>query len=281
MNDAWPAEMSRLIETLLGPAPETTSPGGMSGASVQRLSGQGNTLILKRSGNPREWHVYTALGATLFDADVAIPEMYGEAVDGNTWWLLLEDVALPLPEDRRLAHPEVIAVLRNLHNIPGASLELPPDPYRPEWPPGMSAQALQLFDAPVARRLSEPLEQIRLASQPLFEPRCPISADPNPANWGLRDDDTPVLFDWERFTLGTPAIDLAISVPGLAAMDAFRAVSMEYAGHDRLATDIARAKVWSVIEFLGGYAAGKIEPSFDISALIERVPAWIMDDLEL
>src|SRR5690606_20320093 len=134
-------------------------------------------------------HVYTALGATLFDAGVAIPEMYGEAVDGNTWWLLLEDVARPMPGERRLADPEVIAILRNLHSIPASSLELPPDPYRPEWPAEMSRQALTLFDPPVAEALSDPLEQIRLASQPLFEPRCPISADPNPANWGLRDDD--------------------------------------------------------------------------------------------
>lgn len=84
-----------------------------------------------------------------------------------------------------------------------------------------------------------------------------------------------MLFDWERFTFATPALDLAICVPGLAGVDAFRTVSLAYAGHDRLTTDIARAKVWSVIEFLAGYAAGEVEPGFDIATLIERVPAWI------
>ena len=66
------------------------------------------------------------------------------------------------------------------------------------------------------------------ASQHLFRPVCAISGDPNPVNWGLRDDGTLALFDWERFGRCSPALDLAITVPGLGDETAYRAVATSY-----------------------------------------------------
>lgn len=96
-------------------------------------------------------------------------------------------------------------------------------------------------------------------AQSLFDPECPLSGDPNPANWGMRDDSSLVLFDWERYCLGTPALDLAITVPGLGDLANLRRVAAAYLHGEesqaprtpeRLAREIALAKVWSVVEFL-------------------------------
>ena len=55
-----------------------------------------------------------------------------------------------------------------------------------------------------------------------------ISGDPNPTNWSVREDGTVVLFDWERVGYGTPALDLAITVPGLGTPDDYRRVVEGY-----------------------------------------------------
>ena len=275
MQETWPTDIARQVARILGSEPQVSAPGVLSGSTVQRLTGNGASLILKQSDNSREWHVYTRLADLFSRNGINIPRLFAEAVSDNVWWLLLEDIKLELPAQRRLADVAVIQVLRNLHSLPVSGIDLPPNPYRPEWPEAMSRNALTLFEAPVAASLHEPLERIRRACAPLFEPHYPVSTDPNPANWGVRSDGTPVLFDWERFTLGTPPLDLAISVPGLGTCEDYRLVSRAYAGDDRLAAAIAHAKTWSVIEFLCGCASGEIEPAFDINALVHRVPEWI------
>lgn len=104
-----------------------------------------------------------------------------------------------------------------------------------------------------------------------------------PQTGGQRDDGTLVLFDWERCTRGSPAIDLAIAVPGLGSRAAFERVAAVYCGiapgidSRQLGFAIARSKVWSVIEFLAGYARGSIAPAFPVEPLLEDVPAWMSD----
>jgi hypothetical protein len=124
------------------------------------------------------------------------------------------------------------------------------------------------------------LAAMQQEAQPLFVPGVPISGDPNPLNWGLRDDGTAVLFDWERLTIATPALDLAIAVPGLGDWIAFRAVAAGYLGDareraDALARDIAAAKVWSVVELLAGVAAGAVTLSFPVERLTDTLPSWL------
>ena len=147
----------------------------------------------------------------------------------------------------------------------------------------MTESTLSLFDPATTPALATTLETIRAATLFLFEPRCLISGDPNPANWGLRDDGTLVLYDWERCTLGSPDIDLAITVPGLGSWAAFERVAAVYSDTvpqsdpRQLAVDIARAKVWSVIEFLAGYAQGTIAPAFPVELLLDEFSEWMMD----
>lgn len=247
----------------------------MSGANVVRLRGGGRSAVLKRSSTAVETCVYTDLAAQLRDAGIGLPELYAAWHGDGAWWLLLEDVPHPLPRERWEADPEQIAMLRRLHRIDARSLTTVPRTYRPEWPQAMTDAALSLFDPKTGARLNDTLAPIVERASRLFGPRCVISGDPNPANWGLRDDGSLVLFDWERCTLATPAIDLAITVPGLGSQAVFERVAAVYGSSSVRAQDIAHAKAWSVIEFLAGYARGDIEPSFQPGPLLEVVPAWL------
>ncbi len=139
-----------------------------------------------------------------------------------------------------------------------------------------------------ARRLAPILEDLRLSHQTLFAPQCWISRDPNPTNWGLRGDGTMVLYDWERFGKATPAVDLAITVPGLGERAVFQAVATAYLERDDRSLSLAAqeisfltqemivAKVWSIIEYLSGhYHAGTIARSTRIDTLLQQIPAWL------
>lgn len=236
-------------------------------------------MVRRFSNTPpaqNEWHVYTTLGGVLREAGVDLPHLYASTTEAGRYWLLIEDIAAPLPRDRWLADPQVTAMLARLHAIPPQHLELHRDRYMPDWSPGLDASALGLFGPDTEGQLSELLASIRTGSSHLFEPACLISADPNPANWGVRHDGSPVLFDWERCTLATPAIDLAISVPGLGDRSDYEKVAAYYPSrYEGLVDDIARAKVWVVIEFLAGYAAGTTNPTFDIAPLISAFPEWV------
>lgn len=72
-------------------------------------------------------------------------------------------------------------------------------------------------------------------------------------------------------------------VAGPRSRAAFERVAAVYSGSApqsdprQLASDIARAKVWCVIEFLAGYAQGTIAPAFPIELLLNEFPEWVRD----
>ncbi len=129
--------------------------------------------------------------------------------------------------------------------------------------------------------------RIRRESQDLFRPLCSISGDPNPTNWGLRQDRTPVLFDWERFGAGTLALDLAVTVTGLGNHAVHTTIARRYGRAwaeqettppwtaDRLAHEIGVAKVWSMVEFLAAHAGGDgVATREVVDHVLPALPAW-------
>jgi thiamine kinase-like enzyme len=220
---------------------------------------------------------------------MTLPRLLWSLDEANGCWLLLEDIPHRLPRERWGADLEVLSLLWQLHTLPLDASALPPGHYRPGWPEEMTRAALSLFAAATARELRPLLITARQAAEPLFRPLCPLSGDPNPRNWGLREDGQLVLYDWERFCFGSPAIDLAISVPGLGSSDAYRRTAERYlsASHHlvdaaavaQLTREICIAKVWSVVEFLAHVATGAAQPNFPIDALLDQVPAWLKTEL--
>lgn len=277
----WPDGIREYILDRFGPAPEVHQLGGMSNAAVVRIEGRGRSAVLKRSLSPVETHIYVAVSGPLRANGVRLPELYVSFQEDNTYWLLLEDIRHPFPRQRWEADVEQLEMLRRLHELASDAVDLPSDVYKPEWQPAMTERALSLFAPDVAARLNEVLPTIRAATLTLFESGCLISGDPNPANWGLWNDGTLVLYDWERCTRGAAAIDLAITVPGLGTRATFEKIAAIYSGFApgidprQLASDIASAKVWSVVEFLASYAQGSIVPTFSIETLLEDIPEWL------
>jgi hypothetical protein len=157
-------------------------------------------------------------------------------------------------------------------------------PYQAHWSDDMTEAAVA---AEQARGVRGRLLSIRERTQGLFTPLCCISGDPNPTNWGLREDGTVVLFDWERFGKGSPSLDIAISMPGLPSPDGQLEyqVASRYLEHwtadygepltsiESLAIDIRRAKVWSIVEFLGARAEGRLPES--AQATVTRLAEWL------
>jgi len=258
------------------------------GHAVWRVQSAKQSVIVKRSTHPRESIFYTMVAPTLAAVDIPLPHLEWSGRDADTFWLVLEDIPTPLPRVRWSADQEMLTVLHRLHHRLPLNLNLAFPSFEPDWSETMTNDALACFPSAQARRLAPILEDLRLSHQTLFAPQCWISRDPNPTNWGLRGDGTMVLYDWERFGKATPAVDLAITVPGLGERAVFQAVATAYLERDDRSLSLAAqeisfltqemivAKVWSIIEYLSGhYHAGTIARSTRIDTLLQQIPAWL------
>lgn len=282
----FPTALRAYFEQNYSPASVIETLSGMSGSFVYRVSFGKLAVIVKSSLRPQEATFYRDFAPHLREQGVAIPAAYWLGEANGQFWLVLENIPQPLPPERWNADPQVLEVLGRLHRA-----KLPPgldqtQLYKLEWTDTITDNALVLPGT-----ASEQVEPILQRWQPdfqhLFTPRVPISADPNPGNWGIRSDGSPVLFDWERFSLGTPAVDVAILIPGLPDKATFRQYAESYrkingseiaetGTLEEFARDVKIAKVWTVLEFLyiyttrqSGIAREKIE------YLCGRLPGWL------
>lgn len=261
--------------------------GGMSGAEVFRVRTAAASLIVKLRAKPAEVDFYQRIAPVLGRHGIPSPRLEGSGLADGAPWLVLEDIAQPLPSGGGDVDPALLAHLRRLHELPLSALPAPDDPFAPAWTAAMNAAALPTFPADRAGEMARTLDELRHEGRPLFRPRCWISGDPNPSNWGVQADGTLVLFDWERFGRGTPALDLAIAVPGLGGPAAYRSLAERYlAGDDpggcpaaaavvRLAREIALAKAWSVVEFLSSHREqGTAATQSVVDRLAPMLPGW-------
>jgi hypothetical protein len=284
----WPTAVDGYLRTRYGPPAAIVPLGGMSGARVFRVRFATGSVIAKATAGTAEAGFYERVAGALRRRGIPVPDMERSFAVGDDVWLILEDVPRPLSRERWGPDPEVLAVLARLHATTwGRPLGLP-GAFAPGWTEETTAAALSPFPTEVAAELADPLRGMRHESQGLFRPLCSISGDPNPTNWGARRDGTLVLYDWERFAAGTPALDLAIALPGLGDGAAYREAARGYRrawvaigdappwSSDRLAREIALAKVWSVVEFLATHAGGggaATRPVVD--HLLRTAPPWI------
>jgi Phosphotransferase enzyme family len=234
---------------------------GLSGAKVYRLSFAATKLVLKSSPNPREAEFYLTYAEMFSQAGVSLPHFYFAHSENSLNWLVLENIPHPLPQERWQADEQVLRVLANLHQIKHPVADAF-DFFQPKWTSEMSRVALSKLETASAKKFESRLEELRIEAQSLFKPTNFISGDTNPRNWGVRGEDSPVLFDWERIALGSAAIDVAIVIPGLPAIAAFELFARKYLRlspnfeanpTNDLPTFIRQlklAKLWTVIEFL-------------------------------
>lgn len=275
----WPAPIREHLESRGALLELRTLSGGMSGSRVYRAGFASGTVIVKAETHLRELAFYQDCAPPLQDR-LRTPRLYASSHHERACWLALEDVPTPLPRERWLADPVLIASLSALHDSDCRVNDTLA--FRPSWTRATTERALSCFTEAVQADLGPLLEPLRVESQPLFEPHHAISGDPNPMNWGVLTDGRPVLYDWGRLGLGTAALDLAITVPGLGEARDFERVARAYltlrgdpADVTRLARGIAVAKAWSIVEYLrevGNQPAGGVAR---LESLMRPIPDWL------
>lgn len=220
--------------------------GGLSGRMVVAVHGQRGSVVAKGPVTRVEVAVATDLVAPLARCGVRAPRTLAVVDSAGDDWLLMEHLPRALPRERWGADAQVLDVLWGLHSMPPALVEHLADRYRPRWDSSLTAAAGAALDADraTAGRLADLAER----AGNLFAADRVISGDPNPLNWRLDDHDRPVLVDWERITVASPAIDLAIVMPGLPDRHAADAAVVAYGDGALTADDILLAKAWSVVE---------------------------------
>lgn len=263
---------------------------GMSRSGVWRVRFAATSLIVKVSPSAFEARFYEEIAPSLRLAGVPIPDLELVLHEPDTHWLVIEDIPEPLPvlpAGSWQPDPRIVAILARLHAITRAQPPDLPEPPTRAWTDEMTQAALSCLPDSNAAILRPLLARLQAESQPLFAPWCWISGDPNPRNWGVRADGSPVLFDWELFGPGVPATDLAIIVPGLGDSAAYASVAAAYFTAwehsdplpwevDSLIRQIALAKVATVVQLLDGHVTGNADVDDDLLAWLHAtVPAWI------
>ena len=274
----WPDALRSAVVARVGPDHAREQLDGLGGREVVRLRGPAGSAVLKRGQHERETRFYRDL-APVLDAGVRAPHAYH--VDPE--WLLLEDVPQPLSRDRWLADSAVMRSLAALHRSRRALAALT-DPFLPSWDADQTEAAVDRLDADDRATAARALERLRLEADRWLTGDALVSADPNPRNWGERADGTPVLFDWERVGRATPAVDVAITVPGLPSRDQVELASQAY-----LAVQQRDHVHWSGAEFTRGLVVVKAWTCVELLAdrrevaqlaelqrwLAARLPAWL------
>lgn len=230
------------------------------GTSCFRIFFGEKSFIVKKAKEKREYDVYNAVSPVFKDKKISIPLVYYTYQEERDYWFVIEDIPHLLPKNRWKGDAEQIKVLFNLHfNTWNKTLNID-KPFDFKWDKGLTKRALSLLPS----TLEVAIEQLRLKSETIFSPVCYISGDPNPTNWGIRNNGELVLFDWERIGYASPAIDLAITIPSLGTLDKslefniastyisfWKDVSIDFPySVSELTEQIVIAKMWSALDFL-------------------------------
>lgn len=180
------------------------------------------SVIVKCSPTPRERNFYERCASLIQRTGVGIADLYWSGSDyTGRYWIVIEDVLKPLPQERWVCDPEQIEMLFRLHSGTWKDRiwTLNEEAYRPVWNEELTRRACEWFDATERNKVENHLTTLQREAQVLFQSICCISADPNTTNWRMRDNEDLILIDWERFSYGHPAVDLAITMPGLGSKD--------------------------------------------------------------
>ena len=285
----WPEQLLSWIDATYGAVDAVERLAGMSLSGVWRVRFATTSAIVKVSPSAYEAGFYERVAPSLRAAGVTIPDLYLSLHEAERHWVVIEDIPTPLPvADPANWRPDerVVAILARLHATTRAQPPRLPATAPHRWLPESTTAALGCLKPDDAAALAPMLERLQRESEADSDPWCWISGDPNPPNWGLRDDGTPVLFDWELFGPATPATDLAIIVPGLGSLTDYKNVAAAYLPAsgaapgwdvDRLSRQIAVAKVATVVQLLHGHVAGAAQVDSDLLEWLRAAaPAWIL-----
>lgn len=184
-------------------------------AQVERTEIHGQDAIRKGPLKPTEHFFYRQLANHPDYSGPATPKVLHWQAD--TVWL--EWIPQPVAANETL-NSALLGALAQLHAQP---LPVPPHcRFQFRWQPAEMERALRHFPADQTERIARRLLPWYQDVEDLLEPQVLISGDTNHGNWGRRHNGDWVLFDWERLSYGSPAIDLAPLIPGLSGVEGVR-----------------------------------------------------------
>ena len=266
----WPQEIQNyVIDTYKFPTSIIKLDGIKQNGGCYRIQIDDSSIIIKEMTDPQEYLFYTKCLSIMESFNNNIPILYGAYEQDNNYWIIIEDVPGVFPKSRWNADSQQVDAMFRLHSESwGRSLPIIGG-YTPKWDDQLTEKVLGLLSDRISNQIWSLLSELQKASQQLFKPYCWINADTNPTNWGIRKDGSIVLFDWERISCGSPAIDLAITIPGLETSDnsTEKVIVERYLSlwtnspldfplnKQLLFEQLKLAKIWSAIEFLGSDSA--------------------------
>ncbi|WP_428239549.1 phosphotransferase family protein [Gynuella sp.] len=204
---------------------------------------EGNNCVLKQGASEVEIGFYQSAARLL--TGVNTPKLFN--VDGCD--LCIEHIPNGITLKDLQSNPQTFKQLANLHNFQYTPV-FPVKVHK--WETAATEQALKILA--LSSEANATIESIQSISECLFEPLCLISGDTNDGNWGTRLNGELVLFDWERFGYGSPAIDLAPLVNGLGSVTDYDSMIGRYMQHRaslpeaELLRHVIIAKCWIIIE---------------------------------
>lgn len=247
----------------------------MGAAKVQRLVDQyGQQVIDKCPVSPVEYAFYEHAAEELNSRGIKTPTLL--SADPHPRRLRLEYIPGKVSQDE-VSGDDILKCLSHLHCTP-------PDPtwvYHPHsWPEKALEKSLALLRLP--DRAAHQMRCFQQAGSVLFRQKCLLSGDTNAGNWGRRENGEWVLFDWERFGTGSPAIDLAPLVKGMGSRQSILQLAERYSVHyphmpaRQLATEITLAKAWIVSEVMSLlYDRNKTDFELYLNWYRETLPGWL------
>lgn len=195
-----------------------------------------------------EYAFYQYAAPDLKQAEIETPELL--SADPIQRRLRMEYIPHHV-EQAAIVNDEFIAMLGRLHRYPANSEWL----YHTHlWSEVALEKSLMLLTLP--EKSAQQLRRFHQCSDVLFEHQSLVSGDSNAGNWGRRQNGDLVLFDWERFGKGSPAIDLAPLIKGMGLKHMFIELAERYCKlsyqttFNGLAREIAITKAWIVTEVI-------------------------------
>ncbi|URO01196.1 phosphotransferase [Leclercia adecarboxylata] len=212
------------------------------------VSHSGQAVIEKCPVGEVEFRFYQDAAAELNQAGIATPRLF--SADAILRKLRMEYIPHPV-EQSVIASDDVLTMLAHLHRYPvNAAWRY----HTHSWTEIALEQSLGLLA--LVDKSARKLRRFQRCSDGLFNDQSLVSGDSNAGNWGRRENGELVLFDWERFGKGSPAIDLAPLIKGMGTTQAFMDLAERYCHlscHHKvneLAREIAIAKAWIVTEVI-------------------------------
>jgi len=184
------------------------------------ISDCNHTITEKCPVGDLEYSFYQYTAGELNEAEFATPKLF--SADATQRKLVIEYIP-PQVEQAAAASDDAIVMLGRLHCYPVNS----ECRYHTHlW----SEVALEksLIPLTLPNKSEHQLRRFQQRSDELFGYQNLISGDSNAGNWGRRENGDLVLFDWERFGKGSPAIGLAPLIKRMGAKQRFMELAERY-----------------------------------------------------